>query len=472
MWLLPSRRRPSSLTRFFTAYRETGGSTPGMVLIDADDYESNSEAYAAVLANLPAGWHLRTTKGVTQGDKVREVWSEVRDCAWIGLLGDDCVPETPRWDQRLVANLDRCLIASCDDGWQAPNRVANCWVISGELVRTIGYLFPPGLHHLFIDDIWETIGRDGLCWRCDMSVKVAHRNVLRGDAPADDTHRAAYGNGFVDGAGPDRENGSWANDEAVFARWKAKDNVRCVTAAVHLRPRSMGANEPLLAICTPVHGCLLDLSYVRSLLVTQQLLTEKQINHVILLTAGQSHVGKAREHSLWTAMDTGATHILFIDADMGWEPRLVPHLIEADLEFSCVVGAKKQDTPEVCCNFLPGYQRFDDRTGFLEIRDVGFAFTMIKRSVVDRMCEAYPELRYRDARPDGAKVDRWSLFFDLIDGDDRLSEDFSFCRRWAKIGGKIYTDHNAALVHAGRKEYSARPADFFEVVDLAKAAAE
>lgn len=466
MWLLPSLRRPASLARFFAAYRTTGGSTPGVVIVDVEDYRDNRAAYDDVERSIPAGWHVHVTKGVTQGDKVREIWDQVMSCSWLGLIGDDCVPETVGWDRRLVAGLDRNLIVSCDDAWQAPRRVANCWVVSGDLVRSVGYLFPPGLHHLFVDDVWETIGREGACWHCDMSVRVAHRSVLRGDGPIDDTHRAAYGDGFLDGNGPDRRNGLWAGDELAFSRWRTRENVRCVSAAVGLRPKRNVDGRPLLAICTPVHDCKPDISYVRSLLLTQQLLTERRIDHVILLTAGQSHVGKAREHSLWTAIDAGATHILFIDSDMGWEASLVTTLLEADLDFCCAVGAKKQDVPEVCCNFFPGVQRFEERTGFLEVKDVGFAFTMIRRSVVDRLCEAHPELKFVETNPNGAKVERYALFFDMIDFPDRLSEDFAFCRRWAELGGRVYVDHTVALVHVGRKEYSARPSDFFEISEL------
>ena len=35
----------------------------------------------------------------------------------------------------------------------------------------------------------------------------------------------------------------------------------------------------------------------------------------------------------------------------------------------------------------------------------------------------------------------------------RLSEDLSFCKRWTNIGGEIWADPNAKLIHAGRKEW-------------------
>ena len=76
------------------------------MLIDEDDYAENCGAYGAIPPIF--GWHIRTTKGITQGDKIREVWDEVKDCAWLGLIGGDNIPETPGWDRLLVAELQRC----------------------------------------------------------------------------------------------------------------------------------------------------------------------------------------------------------------------------------------------------------------------------------------------------------------------------------------------------------------------------
>src|ERR1700741_5189324 len=156
MWLLPSRLLPARLARFFAAYKTTGGSTPGMVLISTADYAEDCAQYDAL--DLPLGWFVHYTSGETQGDKMREVWDEIKDCAWFGLVGDDCVPETPGWDKQLVDELDGTNFVYCDDGWQAPARIGNCWVMSGAVVGAVGYIFPPGLHHLFVDNVWEIFG--------------------------------------------------------------------------------------------------------------------------------------------------------------------------------------------------------------------------------------------------------------------------------------------------------------------------
>jgi hypothetical protein len=50
---LPSRNRPKSLERFFQAYRDTGATCLGWVVLNADDWEKNRVAYEAL--RLPTG---------------------------------------------------------------------------------------------------------------------------------------------------------------------------------------------------------------------------------------------------------------------------------------------------------------------------------------------------------------------------------------------------------------------------------
>lgn len=227
MWMLPSKNRVGNLRRFFQACRNTEVSTPGLVLLDDADYKGDQRRYDEL--ELPSEWKLRITKGVTQGDKVREIWNEIIGCEWVGRLGDDNVPTTPGWDRHLVNSLDGWNMVSCNDGWQAPRRLGDCWVFSGELLRSVGYIFAPGMHHLFVDDLWETIGREAGCWVCRMDVLVQHLHVLKGDAPPDATHRAIYGDGFNNKkCGPDRRNGMWSGDERVYHTWLAGDRHRVV----------------------------------------------------------------------------------------------------------------------------------------------------------------------------------------------------------------------------------------------------
>jgi len=99
------------------------------------------------------------------------------------------------------------------------------------------------------------------------------------------------------------------------------------------------------------------------------------------------------------------------------------------------------------------------RNGFVKSRYAGTGFLMVRRSVLERMIEHYPELRYTHEHrdKDALKGSRWrsALFNCMIDEATGfyLSEDFSFCRRWIDMGGEIWVDYTSRLNHVGIMVY-------------------
>ena len=99
------------------------------------------------------------------------------------------------------------------------------------------------------------------------------------------------------------------------------------------------------------------------------------------------------------------------------------------------------------------------REGFVKSRYAGTGFLMIRRSVLERMMEHYPELRYTHEHKGGDRLEgsRWrsALFNCMIDKDTGfyLSEDFSFCRRWTDMGGEVWVDYTSRLEHVGVMVY-------------------
>ena len=92
--------------------------------------------------------------------------------------------------------------------------------------------------------------------------------------------------------------------------------------------------------------------------------------------------------------------------------------------------------------------------GLVEINDGGTGFMCIKRSVIEKMIEAYPETEYVKESAllinENDDKRRWALFDTGIDDGKRyLSEDYMFCRRWQKLGGKVWLDPEVILTHMG-----------------------
>ena len=80
---------------------------------------------------------------------------------------------------------------------------------------------------------------------------------------------------------------------------------------------------------------------------------------------------------------------------------------------------------------------------------------LIKRDVFVKMREAFPDLKYTSDQIINNKrysSDWCYSFFDCIidpDSNRYLSEDYTFCRRWQQIGGKIYAEIASPLTHFG-----------------------
>jgi hypothetical protein len=71
-------------------------------------------------------------------------------------------------------------------------------VMSGDIIRAVGYFFPPGMHHLYIDSLWEYVAAQTGIWKIDISVMVQHLhwqgNKQENKIPIDQTY--SYANQF------------------------------------------------------------------------------------------------------------------------------------------------------------------------------------------------------------------------------------------------------------------------------------
>ena len=94
---------------------------------------------------------------------------------------------------------------------------------------------------------------------------------------------------------------------------------------------------------------------------------------------------------------------------------------------------------------------------FVEVAEAPTGFMCIKREVILRMMEHYPELNYMPEGADKqAKKDLYWLFFDcMVEPETKryLSEDYAFCRRWRDMGGKVWADFQSDLGHLGQYMY-------------------
>lgn len=170
-----------------------------------------------------------------------------------------------------------------------------------------------------------------------------------------------------------------------------------------------------------------------------------------------------------------ATHMLFVDADMQFEPELVRDMLNADKPLIGAIYPKKRLPMDWVGSAL--VPPAEPENGLLELQGLGCGVMLIRRDCIEGMIESgQVEIDTNLSgtalngllEPHGVK--RIIRAFDKITTDDgrKLSEDFSFCRRHRNSGGKVYAAIDHQLTHLGVYPFSARYSDMYAMKQAAE----
>lgn len=447
LWLLPTRGRVhDKLPRFLAAFIASGATTPGLLLVGVHDFSANRAAYDAL--TLPVGWTIRCFNMDATAPKCQLALDgllEKPETEWVGWLSDDGIPETPNWDTRLIAQLNGWNVISTDDAWQAPKRFngALCW--SADLLRTVGYMFPPGVQHFYMDDVWETLGQMTGCWTCDMSVMVRHRHVEK-----EMSHDATS----------EKIKTFWSDDERAFGAWRRAGKIIAANKIMELMQQKgradIGDAPDLkgvrLAVCTPCGSGQYESVYVKSLINTLNIVRQfgGEVAHWEALYISDINLARAKSFGMFLRSDY--THMLFVDDDMGWRAEDVVRLLLAKKDFVAVAGPVKTTPMNFAVNVSDDHgrpipHRLDEDTGYFIAAGVGMAFTLITHHCAERMAQHYADLEF--VAIDGRQ--EFAVFNSLVVNKRYLSEDYAFCHRWRQIGGEVLICPDISLQHVGSK---------------------
>ena len=248
----------------------------------------------------------------------------------------------------------------------------------------------------------------------------------------------------------------------------------------------------------PMYGGMLGENTLHGVLGLQAWTSAQGVGMKLQTMGNESLVSRARNTIVSMYLDDKdyiGTHLLFIDADIGFQPANIERLIRADKDIVCGIYPRKcihwnqvidavRNNPnitedEVSYKALGYNLNFKDpkniqlKGGYTEVMEAATGMMLIKRDVFNKMKKAYPERKYRsDQIVNGGKY-RSDNCYDLfgvgkIDWDEEeryLSEDYYFSRLWSKIGGKIYADVASPLVHQGNLHFKGHVGTIFSVAD-------
>ena len=169
----------------------------------------------------------------------------------------------------------------------------------------------------------------------------------------------------------------------------------------------------------------------------------------------ESLVTRARNNLMAKMMtNTAATHFMFIDADIRFQPEAIFMMLASDKDVIGGLYPKKALPVQYVINVKPGTMIQND---IFPVDTMGTGFMMFKRHVYEKLCVAHPECKYVDDVGLGKQYEptMFSIFDTEIDEKGHyLSEDWTFCRRWAKLGGEIYAHAKVLLNHSGHYEFA------------------
>lgn len=202
--ICPSRGRPDSAAALMELWPQVTESAE--LLVVADDDDPLAFEYRRLGARILYGpKRLGPVLNAASSEVVRG------GADLVGFLGDDHRPRTPGWDRLLTEALaGRPGVAYGDDLLQH-ERLPTACVIDARLVAGLGYMCPPGLAHMYLDDFWLRLGTDAGCLEYLPGVVIEHMHPVAGKAEWDDGYRRV------------NSGEQYRQDHAAYQRFLASD---------------------------------------------------------------------------------------------------------------------------------------------------------------------------------------------------------------------------------------------------------
>ena len=214
-----------------------------------------------------------------------------------------------------------------------------------------------------------------------------------------------------------------------------------------------------LLIATPAFGGNVCSDYTKSLLFTCILLSQKGIQFDVQFINNQL-VTRARNMLCSIFMNNEQyTHMIFIDADVVWDPRHVLMLLEHDLE--CVIGVyanKGYYWKDGKLTLNPSSQ-FESNAMLMapppnkhlvRISLAATGFMLFKKSA---LLKIQNDVETFYLPKNGNKELIYNYFDCRVVDQAYLTEDYYFSYLFRKNGGEIFADNRIVLGHIGPHEY-------------------
>jgi len=203
-------------------------------------------------------------------------------------------------------------------------------------------------------------------------------------------------------------------------------------------------------ICMPCYGGMLTESTFMSFIKWSNTARQLGIDWTMETLTNESLISRARNTMVAKFLaNPDSTHLMFIDADIGWEPWHLLVLLNRDVDVIGGLYPMKSLPIKWCVNGFDGAEEGAD--GLQEVSKTGTGFFLVKRHVFDKI-NAHPATKpfINDIGLPVELNPYMKTYFDTAVRENRYySEDWTFCENWRDLGGRIWVDKRVLLRHTG-----------------------
>ena len=217
-------------------------------------------------------------------------------------------------------------------------------------------------------------------------------------------------------------------------------------------------------MATPVYGQLMHAACTQSLLLTAARLRDDG-HAVCWLTNSMSSIQHARNELAASFLDSDATHLMWVDADVSFPADAVPRLLAHDLDVVAGLYPTKRSPPSFFFTLAGDeYGRIGRLpSGLVEAEEADGGFMLVRREVYLTLMQTFPERARPQMFGPSSRCAPWLYDFypTSVGGQMVQGEDVGFCRLWRSIGGRIWLDPTIRLIHHGMHGFTGDPMTMF-----------
>ena len=232
-----------------------------------------------------------------------------------------------------------------------------------------------------------------------------------------------------------------------------------------------------LYLTSPTTGQV-DIHYMRSVFLLQAECNKRKIG-ITLHLHKSSIVTFGRNACTAAFLNSDATHMLFVDTDIQFDEKDIFRMMEADEEVTLIPYPMKWLDWKKANEMHQRHgipvnkgafhfpmkvlgEDFECVNGWMEIERGPAGCMLIKREAIERMIKFYPDLKVKQNHLINESVKNsthsynfWDTEFNKETGQI-IGEDFAFCDRYRKAGGRIFALIDSEIAHHGNYPFRAK----------------